>query len=342
MDSDKREKDCTHAFLRALDDGGRRVFVPGGEYFISETVDIPRDTELVFDMSAKVAAFSGFSGPLFKNRKGCGNITLSGGFFVTAGDGKETPVFCFEQGENVTVCDCTLTNQSGGFIRACDVDSFSFCNIRLNRFAKDNGGYGVMLCGKSSNGNVSCVKMISEDTFYGDMLVLQGKISDMKIHDVSAIGCRSFVSLCDGRMCRISISGIAGGCENLLDIKSDFSDVDICDAEVFVCRDTKRSLIAISGNADGFTAERIRRPGLLDITKENVYTLCYNAQKTCEVLITGLTVRQTDDTVVRSALSSVAIHSGDGGSLDCLMRSSDRLVICHGGFNKMIIKNYED
>lgn len=340
---EKNGADCTGVFQTALNGGFETILVPEREYLISDTLEISRNTSVIFDGAAKVAAMPGFHGPLFRN-SGNGGISIRGGFFVADSD-----IFIFDGANGLETKDCFFTNTKGNFVTGNNISDFRFENLRFSRFSKGGNGSGICLSDGCRNGKIHGVKFITEETFDGNVISLTAcgeKMHDIEIDDVSAIGCSCFVfaDAKNAKVTGLSVYNVAGGAVYAAKLCGSFADVKLLNFEIFACGKNNKGLIYIDGKLDGFELESFSRPGLLDCDGgERSPTVCFLSDGNHEVKFISYDSRQTESAVKNSALSAAATHiHGGKPALDCLLKRGGSLCIESGGLRKLIINNNEE
>ncbi len=397
--------DNSSAFASAFESGAPIIYVPRGEYIISSTLFIDSDTELLLHPHAKLMLAPGSMkkrGDFFitnkHHRTGDKNIKIRGGYFDANGfynpkgelfdkNGYSGTAFNFCNVDGLSVCDVFLMNPAGYFTRNCRVKNFEYRNIVFSSFYNISNNDGIHLGGYCENGVISELRAQTDGTTSDDMIALNaddcltrvenldmecGYIKNIKITDITAINCHTFIRMLsvDSEISNINASHIAGGCSEMainLDgarycrtplIPQDderfhggtgnIFDIQISDMEVISTRRHDGALIRIETNTDNFIISNFKRPEPempeeTECSANRTKTLIMTNVSSSEICIDDITKNQLKKIIRDSKLSNKGIKESPRGgiSCDCLIKPNDSLILEDGGAGNITIKKAE-
>ncbi len=240
--------DDGEAFQRALDGGLRTVLVPAGSYLIGRVLRIGSGTTLKLEAGARMRLADGVAkepGDYFLTNAnpetGDTDIAVEGGFWDGNNAGNARPSGLFDYGcsgammhfQNVRglrVADMELHNAEAYHVRLTQVRGFEVERIRFSATRVRNNNDGIHLGGHCEDGLIRDIKGLHYGVTGDDMIALNaddallrtevkgmtcGPIRNIRIEDIAAEGCHSFVRLLSvvSPIENVSIRGVRGTCE---------------------------------------------------------------------------------------------------------------------------------
>lgn len=241
LQKDLKTKDIGILLNNAFKKGNKTIFIPEGDYIISNTLYIPSNTVLKFSKKAYVKCKEGFADfCAFSNEdivNGNENIEISGGIF----DGqsninirksyKDTEkvgfLFSFISVNNLKLRKIEMKNSICYHIRLVKTTNFQISNIRFTGTYPVYCQDGVHICGGCHNGKIE--KITAEPGSLGDDLIAltaddalfygQGKyvenlpISNIRINKIIGTDCFTGIRLLSitQKISEISIQNVVIG-----------------------------------------------------------------------------------------------------------------------------------
>lgn len=240
--------DDGEAFQRALSGGSGTVVVPAGNYLIGRVLRIGSGVRLQLDKQAKLHLADGVAKTpddyflTNENPKtGDRDIVIEGGFWDgnNAGNARPTGLFdfgCsgammhFQNVRGLRVANMELHNAEAYHVRLTEVRGFHVEAIRFSASRVRSNNDGIHLGGHCEDGVIRDIKGLHFGVTGDDMIALNaddaltrtevkgmtcGPIRNIRIEDIEAQGCHSFVRLLSvvSPIENISIRGVRGTCE---------------------------------------------------------------------------------------------------------------------------------
>lgn len=236
------------AFQRALDAGPGTVVVPAGNYLIGRMLRVGSGVRLKADAGARLRLADGVAktpGDYFLTNAnpetGDSDIVIEGGFWDGNNTGNARPPGLFDYGcsgammhfQNVRglrVSDMELHNAEAYHVRLTQVRGFEVERIRFSASRVRPNNDGIHLGGFCEDGLIRDIKGLHFGVTGDDMIALNaddaltrtevkgmtcGPIRNIRIEDIEAQGCHSFVRLLSvvSPIENVTIRGVRGTCE---------------------------------------------------------------------------------------------------------------------------------
>jgi hypothetical protein len=240
--------DDGEAFQRAMSEGGGVVTVQAGNYLIGRGLRIGSGTTLKLEAGARMRLADGVAkapGDYFLTNAnpetGDADIAVEGGFWDGNNVGNARPAGLFDYGcsgalmhfQNVRglrVADLELHNAEAYHARFTQVRRFEVERIRFSATRVRHNNDGIHLGGHCEDGVIRDIKGLHFGVTGDDMVALNaddalartevkgmtnGPIRNIRIEDIAAEGCHSFVRLLSvvSAIENVSIRGVRGTCE---------------------------------------------------------------------------------------------------------------------------------
>ncbi|MFA6288028.1 MAG: glycosyl hydrolase family 28-related protein [Opitutaceae bacterium] len=241
-------RDDGEAFQRALDGGPGTVVVPAGNYLIGRMLRVGSGVWLKLDAGARLRLADGVAKApddyfLTNANPGAGDadITVEGGFWDGNNAGNARPPGLFDFGysgammhfrnvRGLRVADMQLHDAEAYHVRLTQVRGFEVERIRFSASRVRPNNDGIHLGGHCENGAIRDIKGLHFGVTGDDMIALNaddaltrtevkgmlcGPIRNIRIEDIEAQGCHSFVRLLSvvSPIENVSIRGVRGTCE---------------------------------------------------------------------------------------------------------------------------------
>ena len=239
--------DDGEAFQRALAAGGV-IAVPAGNYVIGRVLRIGSGVTLKLETGARLRLADGVAKTpedyfLTNANPGAGDsdIVIEGGFWDGNNAGNARPTGLFDYGcsgammhfknvRGLRVADMELHNAEAYHVRLTQVRGFEVERIRFSATRVRNNNDGIHLGGHCEDGLIRDIKGLHYGVTGDDMIALNaddaltrtevkgmtcGPIRNIRIEDIEAQGCHSFVRLLSvvSPIENVSIRGVRGTCE---------------------------------------------------------------------------------------------------------------------------------
>lgn len=240
--------DDGEAFQRALSAGPGRVVVPAGNYLVGRVLRIGSGTRLQVDSQAKLRLADGTARApddyFLTNANpetGDSDIAIEGGFWDGNNTGNARPPGLFDYGcsgammhfrnvRGLRLADLHLHDAEAYHVRLTEVKGFQVERIRFSADRVRNNNDGIHVGGHCEDGVIRDIKGLHFGVTGDDMIALNaddaltrtevkgmtcGPIRNIRIEDIEAQGCHSFVRLLSvvSPIENISIRGVRGTCE---------------------------------------------------------------------------------------------------------------------------------
>ncbi|WP_428386198.1 glycosyl hydrolase family 28-related protein [Mucisphaera sp.] len=311
---------------RALDTGGH-LYIGPGRYRIGQTLRISSNTSLTLDQNAHLqfadGAGVGVDSFLLTNAhhdQGDRNISIYGG--IWDGNNKanpRTPGAVIDQGsytgvtinfrnvQDLSIQNLTLCDAESYFVRASKIIGFYFGDIRFDTTKPRPNNDGIHLGGYCRDGSIERLRGLGLHAPNDDMVALNaddaieriecqgidvGPIESIKISDLNAPSCHSFVRLLSisHAIRDIMITKIRGGCaesvinmdgargclvplfdpndSRFIDGVGDCRDIHVDDIEVFKTScENNRPLLNIQQRVSNLFINHFRRTESSDVNQ---------------------------------------------------------------------------
>lgn len=301
--------------IQAAFDSGNEIFIPNGNYKITKTLYVSSNTSIHAHEEARL--FMCGNTPKKRNDflisnsdtlKGNCNIKIDGGIWDGNNQGRYNTkpdlfdkngysgtVMNFVNVEGLYLYNFTVANSVTYNIRMCKLKNFEIKNIC---FFSENLAFnqdGLHFGGEVHNGVIDNIKAVSNGQTNDDFIALNaddslervenfdlvcGEISNIKISNIWAENCFTFVRMCSvtSPIHDIEIKNVSGGCRNyalnldaarycrtpLFTDKNShvgiIHDVLIENMEVDWSENSpEKAMIVIESNVDNFTLKNVRR-----------------------------------------------------------------------------------
>ncbi|MDF3055802.1 MAG: endopolygalacturonase [Rariglobus sp.] len=240
--------DDGEALQRALNAGSGTVVVPAGHYLIGRVLRLGSGTRLQLDPQARMRLADGVATTpddyFLTNANpttGDVDIVIEGGFWDGNNTGNARPSGLFDYGcsgammhfQNVRglrLADMELHNAEAYHVRLTQVRGFEVERIRFSATRVRNNNDGIHLGGNCEDGVIRDIKGLHPGVTGDDMIALNaddalartevkgmtcGLIRNIRIEEIEAQGCHSFVRLLSvvSPIENVSIRGVRGTCE---------------------------------------------------------------------------------------------------------------------------------
>jgi polygalacturonase len=240
--------DDTSALQQMLDERGD-VIIPAGNYRVTSTLIIKSDTHVIADKNARLfmcgetarkrGDFLMSTDPDHRNA----NISVVGGIWdgnnssekIRKADlfdvnGYSGVVLNFCNVKKLTLDNLTVINPASYYFRFYKLNGFTISNIVLKSDLQFPNQDGLHFCGDIKNGVIENISAFGEQT-NDDLIALnaddyiervenldmrEGDIENIKINNISADNCHSFIRLLSvtSEIRDITVENVSGGCRN--------------------------------------------------------------------------------------------------------------------------------